>query len=139
MALLQWRDSLRLGVPAVDADHQRLVYSLNRLHFLDVSGDDRPVIASAVEDVLDYTREHFRREEMLMRLAAYPGYKAHCRIHRDMVMRAAELKRRFRDDPSGFTVVTFYNLIADWLIPHVLEEDVKMKPWIEKLDEANAA
>jgi hemerythrin len=139
MVLLRWRESLALGVSSIDRDHKQLIDALNRLHYVEVAGDDTAAIADALEAVVEYTKGHFRREEMLMRLSGYPGYAAHCRVHREMVDRAAELQARFRADPRHFKVATFYDALADWLVAHVLEEDTKIKPWVEKLEEATAA
>ena len=99
MAVLQWRDELSVGVPAIDRDHQRLIDTLNRLRRLDGVSDET-VIASALNEVVQYTQGHFRREEMLMRLSGYPGYQAHVRLHQQMAARAVELENRFRAAPK---------------------------------------
>ena len=138
MAMLQWRDDLSVGVPAIDKDHQRLIDVLNRLRRLD-GVSDQNAISEALNEVVQYTQGHFRREEMLMRLSGYPGYQAHVRIHQQMAARAIELEKRFHADPRSFRIDTFYNALSDWLVPHVLSEDAKLKPFVEKLEEAQAA
>ena len=138
MTVLQWRDELSVGVPAIDRDHQRLIDALNRLRRLDGVSDEN-AIASALNEVVQYTQGHFRREEMLMRLSGYPGYQAHLRLHQRMATRAVELENRFRANPKSFRIDSFYNALSDWLVPHVLQEDAKLKPFVEKLEEARAA
>jgi hemerythrin len=101
--------------------------------------NDENAIAAALNEVVQYTQGHFRREEMLMRLSGYPGYQAHAKIHQQMAARAVELDKRFRSHPKSFRIDSFYNTLCDWLVPHVLHEDAKLKPFVEKLEEAQAA
>jgi len=139
MTLLCWRDSLSLKVPAVDQDHKRLFELLNRIRFLDLAGDEPQAIADALADLLLYTQTHFRREEQLMELGDYPGRAAHIRIHRAFTERVAEIAARFRANPSAFKVRDVYQLLADWLVDHVLGEDMRLKPYIAHLPEAQVA
>ena len=139
MSLLCWRDSLSLNVPAVDQDHKRLFELLNRVRFLDLAGDDPQAIADALAELLLYAQTHFRREERLMALGKYPGIAAHARIHRQFTDRVTEIAARFRANPSIFRVRDIYQLLADWLVDHVLGEDMLLKPYIAHLPESQAA
>lgn len=139
MTLLCWRDSLSLNVPAVDQDHKRLFELLNRLRFLDLAGDDPQAIGDVLSELLLYTQTHFRREERLMVLGKYPGLAAHARIHRQFTDQVSEIAARFRANPSTFRVRDIYQLLVDWLVDHVLGEDMRLKPFIAHLPEAQIA
>ena len=139
MALLCWRDSLALHAPAIDNDHKRLFELLNRVRFLDLAGDDPQAIGEALSELLLYTQTHFRREERLMELGGYPGIEAHRRIHRRFTDRVAELTARFRANPSGFRISEICELLAEWLVDHVLGEDMRLRPYVTNLAEAHAA
>lgn len=139
MALLHWRESFSLGIPAIDKDHRRLIDAVNRLHLLDVLRGEPAAIATALAEVLEHTQAHFRREEMLMRLAGYPGYEAHRQQHRLITERVADLAARFRPDTPGARAERFCQALADWLLVHMIEEDGKIRPYVEKLEEAHAA
>jgi hemerythrin len=139
MTLLRWRDSLSLNVPAIDGDHKRLFELLNRVRFLDLAGDEPQAIADALSELLLYTQTHFRREEKLMQLGNYPELESHRRYHRQFTGKVAEVMARFRANPSGFRVHAFYELLANWLVDHVLGEDMKIRPYVAHLPEAQAA
>lgn len=139
MTLLRWRDSLSLNVPMIDSDHKRLFDLLNRVRFLDLAGDEPPAIADALSELLLYTQTHFRREEKLMELGNYPGLERHRQYHRFFTEKVAETMARFRASPRGFRVHEVYELLANWLIDHVLGEDMKIRPYIAHLEEAQAA
>ncbi|MFO1127919.1 MAG: bacteriohemerythrin [Rhodospirillales bacterium] len=139
MMPFRWRDNLSLGVPAVDKDHRHLMALLNRLHYSMLGGDDRTAIGGVLDELVDYTRTHFRREEMLMRRSGYPDYAAHCRLHEVLTAQVASQQSRFHCDPQAFDVGRFYRFLGDWLTMHILGEDMKLKPWIEKLEGSQAA
>ncbi|MBL8668860.1 MAG: hemerythrin family protein [Rhodospirillales bacterium] len=139
MTLLRWRDSLSLNVPIIDADHKRLFELLNRVRFLDLAGDEPQAIADALSELLLYTQTHFRREEKLMELGGYPGLAQHRRYHRFFTEKVAEVMARFRANPHGFRVHDFYELLANWLTDHVLGEDMKIRPYVAHLEEAQVA
>lgn len=139
MTLARWSDSLALGVDVIDADHRRLFDAINRLHFLDNAEEDVSTLANALGDVLDYTRCHFQREEMLMRLAGYPGYAAHCALHRKATEQAAQWEARCLADPTSARVRIFAEALSDWLLAHVQKEDMKLKPYVQRLQEVQSS
>lgn len=139
MTLLRWRDSLSLNVPAIDNDHKRLFELLNRVRFLDLAGDEPQAIADALSELLLYTQTHFRREEKLMELGNYPGLESHRRYHHLFTEKVAEAMANFRSNRAGFRVYDLYKLMANWLVDHVLGEDMKIRTFIAHLEEAQAA
>jgi len=130
MALLHWRDNMSVGVEAVDKDHKHLVDLLNRLHFLVLAGADRPSVGDVLEELLRYTEYHFDREETLMRTCNYPGLQEHQTCHQDLAHRLFEYQKSFEDRPESFDAEAFYDFLSDWLVVHVLEEDMKYKPYV---------
>lgn len=139
MTLLRWRDSLALNVPMIDGDHKRLFDLLNRVRFLDLAGEDQQAVADALSELLLYTQTHFRREERLMELGNYPGLVTHRRYHREFTGKVAEVMAKFRAGSSAFRVHEVYGMLADWLVDHVLGEDMKLKPFVAHLKEAQVA
>ncbi len=139
MTLLRWRDSLSLNVPAIDNDHKRLFDLLNRVRFLDLAGDDPEAIIDALSELLLYTQTHFRREERLMELGNYPGLDAHRRYHREFTDKVTEAMAQFRANSTNFRANNIYKLLANWLVDHVLGEDMKIRPFVAALAEAQAA
>ena len=139
MTLLRWRDSLSLNVPVIDADHKRLFELLNRLRFLDLAGDEPSAVEEALSDLLLYTQTHFRREERLMMLGGYPLLHQHQRAHRQFTDRVAGIAARYHSNPKAFSVRVFYEMLSDWLVDHVLGDDMRIKPWIAHLEESQAA
>ena len=104
-----------------------------------VRSHEPEAVAAALSELLLYTQTHFRREERLMELGAYPGLEGHRRAHRKFTGRVAEIAARFRANPSVFRAHEIYQMLADWLVDHVLGEDMRIKPYVAHLPEAQAA
>ena len=130
MTLLHWRPSMSLGVPVIDADHRALIEILNRLHFMIRAGDEQREVAAVLRELIDYVRCHFAREEALMRQCGYPGLDRHVARHRDLAAALSAWDDHYRADPDRFDAVGFYDFVADWLVVHVLEDDMKLRPYL---------
>ncbi len=136
MALLHWRDNMSVGVEAVDKDHKHLVDLLNKLHFLRLAGADQASVGEVLGELLRYTEYHFEREEKLMESCSYPDLAAHRELHQELARQLWEQKKTFDDRPDSFDVEAFYDFLSDWLLVHVLDQDMKYKPYV--LCEANS-
>lgn len=130
MTLLHWRDNMSLGIEAIDDDHKSLIELLNRLHYMIRAGDEHAEIERVLDDLRAYCERHFGREEELMERCGYPERDAHQALHRDLEARLETWTRAYQDDPDGFDASAFYDFVSDWLLVHVLEEDMKLKPHI---------
>jgi hemerythrin len=130
MALLRWRENMSVGVESVDADHKHLVDLLNRLHFLVLAGGDRTSVGDVLDHLLQYVGYHFDREEKLMAAGNYPGLEEHQACHRELARQLLEHKKTFDDRPESFDATAFYDFVSDWLLVHVMDKDMKYKPYV---------
>ena len=69
MPLISWNDTLSVGIPTIDAQHRKLVDTLNDLHSAMLSGNARQITGSILAKLLEYTRQHFASEEAMMAAA----------------------------------------------------------------------
>ncbi len=130
MALLHWKENMSLGNPAIDGDHKRLIDLFNRLHFMALAGDDDQAVADVLDELLSYVRVHFAREEAMMRRCGYPAFAEHRRRHREFAGRLREFAQAFENQPEAFDMEGFYDFLTDWLLVHVLDEDMKLAPFL---------
>lgn len=132
MTVLRWQSAMQLGIPAIDADHRRLVGLLNNLHYAVLAGEDQQGTAHVLEDLVRYTETHFAREEALMERSGYPDRQAHGRAHARIAERMREWHERYAQAPAAFPMDQFYDFVSGWLLHHVLEEDMKLKPYVAR-------
>lgn len=131
MALFRWRESVALGIPDIDDDHKHLIGLLNRLHFMVLAGDEPSAVGEALDSLVRRFECHFGREEALMRRVGYPHYEQHRRLHAALCQRLAADQASFHRRPNRFDTASFYDLLADWLVVHMMREDLRLKPYVE--------
>ncbi|WP_245649006.1 bacteriohemerythrin [Magnetovibrio blakemorei] len=121
--VLIWADSLRVGVDAIDRDHQTLILFTNKLSY---SSIDEHEVGDVIGNLIDYAHFHFRREEEIMRVCDYPGLEIHRDFHRDLAAQIHELSESWRKEQNQETLHNLRKFMRDWLIGHVKHEDTKI-------------
>ncbi len=120
MALLIWQDDLNTGIDIIDAQHQRIVEMINRLHVTNRTME-RIAVGEVIDELVDYTLSHFAFEEELMEEAGYPFCAAHKRVHEVFTKRVAEYRMRFQ---AGEDIVDdLRSLLSRWLFNHIRSDD----------------
>jgi len=124
MLPLQWIPSLALHVDPVDAQHQYLFELYNRLQREAEASLDRD---SAVAELLEYARNHFRDEEALMLSCGYPAaeYAWHKKSHEAFVRRVEQLR-----DRPGWELLDY---VREWLLLHIMSEDLRIAQFLRKM------
>lgn len=135
MAII-WRDEYRVGNELIDADHRYLFCLVNTVELAVRDDDSHDLLDVALDQLLDYTRYHFAREERIQYAAGYPGYLdhklAHHRLLRHLEDACAQIREAVGPDRTACQR-ELQSLLRQWLLEHVLEEDLKMKPYLGKL------
>jgi hemerythrin len=145
---IQWRDKMSVGSKVLDEDHKRLIDILNTFEQMTRNGADFSALDQIFQELADYTKEHFAREERILENIGYPLRKTHQDQHRAMVawlLRAYKTykARRQASEASGITSdhVSYEELLTilnTWLLKHILQEDMKLRPHLQRHLEAAA-
>ena len=90
----EWDEKFRIGEDAIDHQHQVLIRLANE--FLRATG--KPALERCVQQLLEYTRNHFEYEEILMRRFHYTDYEPHAQSHADLLARLDKLSHRISND-----------------------------------------
>ncbi len=127
--LLEWNQDFHLGVEEIDEQHEQLVNLLNRLHDAIHARKGSQAVQSTLNDLVQYTADHFRDEEKLMTEAGYPGYAGHKQIHEDLVTQVVDLQQKLA---TGQASVTFelMHFLRVWLVRHIGETDRAFADWL---------
>jgi len=142
MNRVEWSDNLRLGVPAMDADHRRLLDITNE--FLEAAQDRAPLVrlTDLLGALIAQTRGHFLAEETLLDRNSYPHLAGHRAEHARLLTEAESLHERFvaleqgqhprPEDMESLTLETAAYL-QRWLIDHILADDRPYRPFLMRL------
>lgn len=119
---LAWKDSLNTGVSLMDKQHRHLLDLINQLFVCMKDGGDRMMVGKIVDELVNYTVTHFRAEEDLMRKHKFPGYEAHCRIHKTFIDRVSTFVSKLKSG-ERMAPADVYKFLKDWLVNHIEQED----------------
>lgn len=133
---IAWRDAMCVGEPMVDEDHKHLIDLINAFE-LAISGGgkiDHKKIARVLLGLVEYTGEHFAREEELQRAIRYPYHESHCRSHRDVLKKLSDIVTEYSLTPAGpkreRMVRDLAGFLKEWLVDHIIQSDLRMKPYV---------
>lgn len=122
MAFIEWEDKYKINVAKVDEQHRGLFSILNRLHESLSCGEEKSRQAELLDELIDYTVEHFETEEKLFLETDFAGYKEHKKVHDKLTGQAIDIQKEFRNDNAtiSFELLDF---LLSWLTEHTLGLD----------------
>ena len=135
MPIFFWNDNLKVKNRFIDSDHRHLVELLNVVYDAMNQGKGPDVLESVLEDLVQYTQAHFKREEDAMQRMQYEGYAAHKEEHDKLTAKVLEMQKRFLAGEVKLTV-DLLQFLFDWLFDHIIKIDTQLAQAIKeaKLD-----
>lgn len=134
MALIEWSDEIKVGVPSIDADHRHLIALTN--DFLTAAEGEAlmPHLAAILGELINATRAHFQAEERLLDQCGYPYLVAHQAEHARLLIEAQQLHDRF-SQPEEDARLAFEtaHYLQHWLLDHVVTSDKPCRPFLMRL------
>jgi hemerythrin-like metal-binding protein len=115
---LQWKPEWDVGIESIDRQHRKLVGMINNLQTAVDYSTGEEFERSALDDLVDYTRTHFKYEEGLMEEHGYPDFEAHRAEHERMIVHVEEvLETYLQDKDNAMKKATAF--LRAWLINHI--------------------
>lgn len=134
MALFEWRESFSVGCDIIDADHKILISLINQLDDAMETGQARDIVASVLNVLIEYTENHFGREERLMEIGGYPDIVRHKEEHARLTRQVREIRDRLGRGERGVVDEDLLTFLKTWLTGHILGVDMQYRPYIENAD-----
>jgi len=131
MAMLTWNDSFSVQVEELDNQHKRLINLINQLHDAMIEGKGRNILASILDELVDYTQTHFTAEEVMMKKCDFPGLAEHKKAHEELTQQVKDFQERYNKGQVSVSV-ELLNFLHDWLVNHVLSMDKRYAPYLAK-------
>jgi len=113
-SVFTWKQAYEVGNPTVDSQHRKLVGLVSDLHTAMSKGQGRPALTRILQELLHYTVQHFKDEEIIMSRAAYPKLVAHIAMHCDLTLTVNKLYANLQAGKATITVETL-NFLKTWL------------------------
>jgi hemerythrin len=82
-----------------------------------------------MEQLTDYARSHFAREEEMLEAADYADLADHKRQHGAFIEWLESVKRTYTMSPEahGYISETVRDYLKNWLVKHILTTDMEYK------------
>lgn len=134
MGHVDWNDTFKLGIPAVDHDHRTLFRLLD--DFLEAERRAMPAdeLAARLGAFMAEAAAHFAREEELLDHSEFPALPLHRAEHDRLLSHLRHFLSRLAE---GTRIADHANEAADylhaWLLRHIIEEDQAYRPFLMRL------
>ncbi len=145
-----WRDEISVGNEEIDNQHKYLIDLINIIESAVNCDLFEDALSIYIDQLVSYTKVHFRQEIEIQKEISFPFIEHHQKAHQNLANQLEEIVSEFKKigtsktlkiDPSkskteGFKkpVDHLFLLLRDWIIHHILEEDMKMKDYFKEKD-----
>ena len=127
---MEWNDRMSVGVKIFDDEHKKLVGMLNALFDAVQAGKGKDALGKILDELINYTKNHFAREEDYMTKNAYPDFPAHKKEHEDLAKQVIEVQKKYHAGSTATLSMEVMNFLKNWLIKHIQGTDKKYGPFL---------
>lgn len=125
----EFTDDYLTGIELIDNEHKelfRIVDQANRLvkSYDEASGYDK--ILDILDNLKEYTKEHFSDEEEYMEGIHYEGLEAQKRAHDAFIQKLENIDVSEIDQNPQETLQQLLEFLLGWLVNHILHTDKKI-------------
>jgi hemerythrin len=126
MKAIEWNESLSLGVKEVDDEHKRLIGYYNSFFAACFACQGSEVVAETLNQLLQYTKDHFQHEEALMEREGYPGLGDQKNEHANLLQTVLEFQKKLASEGSDTVRSDTLVFLNQWLTTHLMESDAAL-------------
>lgn len=129
---IERNQELRVGVPAIDAEHQILLDICDQFLVAAESGQPVAGLEAILASMIDHAREHFTAEERVLDRVGYPALATHKAAHRRLMAHAESLRSHW-DEIDRDRVRQTADYLRTWLLDHIRTEDRSFRTFLMRL------
>lgn len=115
---LVWKEEYSVGVEILDKDHKKLIMLLNQFTTAYDYAMSEEYERHTLEQLIDYTKYHFTREESLLSESNYGDIDAHKKQHRMMIDEVERFVKLY-DEQGHAVLAQVSDFLSRWLINHI--------------------
>jgi len=125
MPIMEWNQTMSVGIESIDREHKQLVAMLNELYDGVQAGNGKETLARILDGLILYTRVHFSNEEGYFAKTGYAEAEPHKREHEKLVDQVHEVQKKFETEPTATLSLDAMVFLKNWLIDHIQGTDKK--------------
>lgn len=128
--LIEWDETMAIGVHDIDEQHRLLLQMLNELHEKMSLGAAHQAVRDALQGMHAYASFHFADEERLLQEHGYPDLPAHRQAHQEFVQRLEDFQKVVEQD-SLIGALEVLHFLKQWLVQHIKGTDKQFVPYLQ--------
>lgn len=113
-----WSNDYSVGIEDIDNDHKKLIDLINRFQTAIYYNTGSGFEQKALNELVDYTKYHFAKEEDLLEKHGYPQFDEHKQEHVEMIKRVENYIVEHRDEGHQ-SLARISKYLRNWLIKHI--------------------
>ncbi len=124
--MFEMKDEYLVGIEMIDEEHRKLfeiaeeTYQLLHNEYL---ADKYDNISDILQELKDYTIEHFQHEEEYMEKIQYKRMFTQKMQHRAFIQKLEEYSSWNLDRSQDDVIQDIFKFLTDWLTKHIYESD----------------
>lgn len=130
---LDWNDSLSVGIPEIDKEHQNFISLINGLNLAIADRMELSEIRKRMQLILDDWNVHFAHEEALFKQWHYPDADQHAKRHEQVTRQLNAILAGFSEKSLGYEGIAVGLKVKEMLINHMLNEDMKYRDYYRSM------
>lgn len=130
---LTWSKQMSVGNETLDSEHKMILDLVKNIIRI-IKKKDIALFSLALKELEDATRKHFEHEELIAKAIHYPFDEQNLE-HQYILDEFLIIKDHLADSQGKWSesVTEHYlEFLITWAIDHVIEDDMKMKPFLER-------
>lgn len=128
---LEWRAQLSVGNDLIDDHHKQLIDIINRAE-QSLKSKNLIKLTTVLDELSAYSIKHFEIEEALAKAVGFPDVSRLHQSHHALLDKLEQVKGELAQAWEDTTADHFTELLRDWLVNHVIKEDMRMQPYLTK-------
>ena len=139
-----WKRQMSTGNGLIDGDHKYLISLFNSVDLALSKPSVLPHLPLFFDQLVEYTQEHFRREEEIQIRIDYPNYASHKLEHERILTNLERVNRQIGGIATSAVDIQdagpyhemmdgdLMGMARHWVIDHMLKADRDLVPYLEK-------
>lgn len=128
---LVWREQLSVGNDVIDEDHKYLIGKINQIEGCLKQGK-RSELLDVLDQLSNYAPIHFASEEKIASCVGYADLEPLHQSHEVLLKELDAVRNEILQATSDVSVERIGTFLREWLINHVIKEDLRLKPFLSK-------
>ncbi len=128
MPLMEWHETLSVGVSIIDDEHKMIVEMLNELYDAMLARHSEEALGKVLDGLVAYTASHFKHEEALFAKTGYSAAAEHKIEHADLIKQVLDVQKKYQEGPTATLSTEVLKFLRKWLLTHIHDSDKKYGP-----------